>query len=87
MLVTKLTIDLQLSTKQMEQLNEMAQVRQSAVPETLQLAVSEWLEQQWQQHQARQKMRTLGQGLAASCAPHDKAKYHDKYLYPQKTSS
>lgn len=85
--MTTLTIDLQLSTEQIEQLNQMAQVRQAAVPETLQLAVTEWLEQQWQQHLARQKLRLLGQGLGTSSAPHDKAHRHDQYLYPPKAVS
>lgn len=85
--MTTVTIDLQLSTEQMEQLTEVAQVRQSAVSETLQLAVIEWLEQQWQLHQARQKMRSLGQGLAAGSQPHDKAQNHDQYLYRQSIGS
>ena len=85
--MTTLTIDLQLSTEQIEQLNAMAQVRQAAVPETLQLAVTEWLEQQWQHHLARQKLRSLGQGLGTSSGPHDKAQRHDQYLYPPKAVS
>lgn len=85
--MTTLTVDLQLSTEQIAQLQEMAQVRQSDLSDTLQFAIVEWLEQQWQLHQARQKMRAFGQGLASDSAPHDKARNHDAYLYPPKVAS
>ena len=79
--MTTMTIDLTLSTDQLSQLDEVARTRQIIVSEAIQLAITEWLDQQWRLHEARQKMRGLGQGLGQGQAPHDTARKHDARLY------
>ena len=79
--MTMMTIDLTLSTAQLSQLDEVARTRQIIMSEAIQLAVTEWLDRQWRLHEARQKMRGLGQGLGQGQAPYDTARKHDTCLY------
>jgi hypothetical protein len=75
-----MTVDLKLSPDQIEQLDEVARSRQLILAEAVQLAVIEWLDQEWRLYQARQKMRMLGQGLGKGQAQ-DVSQNHDAYLY------
>lgn len=79
--MTTMTIDLKLSPDQLMQLEEVTRTRQMIATDAIQLAVTEWLDQQWRLQQARQKMRTLGQGLGQGLAPHNVSQNHDAYLY------
>jgi len=75
-----INVELNFSPKQISQLDEIARKQQITLAETLQLIVTQWLEQQSQLFLARSKMRTLGQGLDAGSPPHNVAQKHDDRL-------
>lgn len=75
-----ITVELQFSPEQVNQLDEIARTRQIVLTEAIQLAVTEWLEKQYRLTQARTKMRQLGQGIGASKTTTDVAQNHDAYL-------
>ena len=76
-----MTVELTFSPEQVVQLDEVAHTRQMILTETIQLAVTEWLEKQQRLARARNKMRQLGQGLGAGQPPYDAAQNHDAHLY------
>ncbi len=80
-LMNPMTVELTFSPDQFIQLDEVARTRQLILSETIQLAVTEWLENQQRLAHARTKMRKLGEGLGASQPPHDGARNHDAQLY------
>lgn len=76
------TIELELTSQQLNQLTGVARLRQVPVARLAQTAVTEWLEQQQKMEQARAAMREFGRGLGAGCnVLHDAADRHDSYLY------
>lgn len=76
-----ITVELNFSPEEVSQLDEVARAHDLILAETIQLAVTEWLEKQYRLKQARTQMRELGQGLGAGKPPHDTAKNHDTQLY------
>ncbi len=76
-----ISIKLELSPLQFEELAALAQSQQHSVAEIAQVAISEWLDNQSRLNHARTLMRELGQGLDGGDVSRSVARDHDMHLY------
>lgn len=73
------SVELILPKEELELLSELAKRERKSLSDVTSLAVSMWLKKERELFKAREKMRTLGDGIFDG--PEDLASNHDDYLY------
>lgn len=80
------TLQINLPAEKYSRLAEMAAHRQLVIADLLDIALTEWLENETRLQKARQIMLELSEGLDEGQPPHDAARNHDVYLYKKVAS-